>query len=197
VTGVDPAYRHERRDRKDRPQDQRTPGQRDRDRIMNTSAFRRLAGVTQVVSAAEGHVFHNRLTHSLEVAQIGRRIAERLLDKERGVANQIGGIDPEIVEGAALAHDLGHPPFGHIAEQELDALLIREGVSDGFEGNPQTFRVLTRLSVRSVDFVGLNLTRASHDAVMKYPWALDPAAPEKNRKWGYYSLESVTFSPGH
>jgi len=78
--------------------------------------FRRLAGVTQVVHVAEGHIFHNRLTHTIKVAQIGRRIAEHLLRTERGdLVTAVGGINPDVVEAAALAHDLGHPPFGHIA----------------------------------------------------------------------------------
>ena len=107
-------FRDERFNKKDRPgDDQRMPSQRDRDRILNAPAFRRLAGVTQVVSAAEGEIFHNRLTHSLEVAQIGRRIAEHLIANQAKDAVALGGLDPETVEAACLAHDLGHPPFGH------------------------------------------------------------------------------------
>ncbi len=186
--------RNERRDKKDRPADQRTPAQRDRDRILNTSAFRRLAGVTQVVSAAEGHVFHNRLTHSLEVAQIARRIAEYRCLKQPDEAHELGEVDPEVVEAAALAHDLGHPPFGHIAEEELDALMsdARIGVADGFEGNPQSFRILTQLAVRSEDFLGLNLTRATLNSVLKYPW-LREATGDRRRKWGAYASERELF----
>src|SRR5690606_5410989 len=94
--------------------DNRTPGQRDRDRILYSEAFRRLAGVTQVVSPEEGHIFHNRLTHTLEVAQIARRLAELVLRRSPSQCKEAGGVDPDVVEAAALAHDLGHPPFGHI-----------------------------------------------------------------------------------
>src|SRR5690348_2822764 len=93
--------------------DQRTEAQRDRDRVLYCSAFRRLAEVTQVVSAAEGHTFHNRLTHTLKVAQIARRLAEKLRSDQPDEAAALGGPDPDIAETAALAHDLGHPPFGH------------------------------------------------------------------------------------
>lgn len=176
----------------DRPDDQRTRGQRDRDRILYTSSFRRLAGVTQVVSAAEGHIFHNRLTHSLEVAQVARRLAEKLRKEQREVADALG-VDEDVVEAAALAHDLGHPPFGHIAEAELDTAVVEEGVKDGFEGNAQTFRVLNKLAVRSVDFPGLDLTRATLNAVLKYPWLRDTSDPKKKRKWGAYSSEQREF----
>ena len=98
-------------------EDQRTPGQRDRDRILYSSAFRRLAGVTQVVGPFEGHIFHNRLTHTLEAAQIARRLAEKLLKEQAELGTSLGGIDPDVVEAAALVHDLGHPPFGHVAEK--------------------------------------------------------------------------------
>lgn len=94
---------------------QRLHGQRDRDRILYTSALRRLAGVTQVAAAAEGHTYHNRLTHTLEVAQLARRIAERIRNSHPAeTLDGLGGIDPDVVEAAALAHDLGHPPFGHV-----------------------------------------------------------------------------------
>lgn len=107
----------------DRPDDHRTSVQRDRDRILYTSAFRRLVGVTQVATAGEKYVFHNRLTHTLEVAQIGRRLAEFLINNQgQELADKVGGVDPDVVEAAALAHDLGHPPFGHTAEVLLDEL---------------------------------------------------------------------------
>src|SRR5207253_7140965 len=124
------------------------PSQRDRDRILNAPAFRRLAGVTQVVSAAEGEIFHNRLTHSLEVAQIGRRIAEHLIANQAKDAVALGGLDPETVEAACLAHDLGHPPFGHVAEDELQRLFRKYRDVESFEGNAQSFRILTVLTVR-------------------------------------------------
>jgi dGTPase len=164
--------------RKRGPKDVRRPSQSDRDRILYSSAFRRLAGITQVVAPAEGQVFHNRLTHTLEVAQIGRRLAEKLLHEyDREFIDSIGGINPDVVEAAALAHDLGHPPFGHIAEETLCKLLdgIRSSdypgtwFKEGFEGNAQSFRIVTTLALRyppdsgrSDEIVtGLNLTRAT------------------------------------
>ena len=121
------------------------PSQRDRDRILNAPAFRRLAGVTQVVSAAEGEIFHNRLTHSLEVAQIGRRIAEHLIANQAKDAVALGGLDPETVEAACLAHDLGHPPFGHVAEDELQRLFRKYRDVESFEGNAQSLRLALRI----------------------------------------------------
>lgn len=150
--------------------DQRERFARDRDRVLYCSAFRRLAGVTQVVGAAESHVFHNRLTHSMKAAQVGRRLAERFL-KENELQREGLVVDPEVVEAAALAHDLGHPPFGHAAETELDDLLIADrpptggdkwrGKVDGFEGNAQTFRILTKLACHRAEYLGLDLTRAT------------------------------------
>jgi dGTPase len=176
----------------DSPPDNRTNGQRDRDRILYTSAFRRLAGVTQVISAHEGHVFHNRLTHSLEVAQLARRAAEKLLREQPRVARSVGGIDPDIAEAAALAHDLGHPPFGHIAEQELDRLLVQDDIKDGFNGNAQSFRIVTRLALRRSFHPGLNLTRATLNGVLKYPW-LRCAGGEESEKWGSYESDRQVF----
>jgi len=184
--------RDERFYEKDRPPDQRKEGQRDRDRVLYTSALRRLAAITQVVSPTEGSVFHNRLTHTLEVAQIGRRLAEYLC-KDEDLVEALGGIDPERVEAAALAHDLGHPPFGHIAEKELDGLIVSRGVEDGFESNAQAFRIATKLAVRKEEFPGLNLTRATLNAVLKYPWLRENSGP-KHDKWGVYSTEDQEFS---
>src|SRR5689334_3614085 len=103
--------------------DQRNRGQRDRDRILYTTALRRLAGVTQVVAPGEGQIYHNRLTHTLEVAQIARRLAENIREVQPEHVVASGGIDPEVVEAAALAHDLGHPPFGHVTEKTLNNLM--------------------------------------------------------------------------
>ena len=132
------------------PGDDRTPGQRDRDRILYSSSFRRLAEVTQVVAADSGYVFHNRLTHSLQVSQVGRRLAEKL--KLRYPDLPVDVIDPDVVEAACLAHDLGHPPFGHIAEFRLNELAKDFG---GFEGNAQSFRIVTRLASRTLNYSGL------------------------------------------
>jgi dGTPase len=167
--------------------DDRTPAQRDRDRILYSSSFRRLAEVTQVVAANSGYVFHNRLTHSLQVAQVGRRLAEKLQRKYPSLTSDV--VCPDVVEAACLAHDLGHPPFGHIAEHELDELSKSFG---GFEGNAQSFRIVTRLASRSRDYGGLDLTAATLAAILKYPW-LEGNNPNKPKKWGAYKSERKSF----
>src|SRR5881397_3867134 len=111
---------HVKTELKSAHKDERSRFQRDRDRVLYSPHFRRLAGITQVVHAGEGHVFHNRMTHSLKVAQVARRLAEYLVatcDHERLEA--VGGLDPDVAETAGLCHDIGHPPFGHAAEYEL------------------------------------------------------------------------------
>ena len=190
---MSPPGRDDRFHPNDRPPDQRTEGQRDRDRILYASAFRRLGGVTQVAAAGERLVFHNRLTHTLEVAQIARRLAEYTVQGQRDEAEDLGGVDPDVVEAAALAHDLGHPPFGHIAERRLDELVRESGNSDGFEGNPQSFRIVTQLALRHQDFPGLNLTRATLNAILKYPWFRGTDGGLHERKWGAYSSEKEEF----
>ena len=171
----------------------RTPFQRDRDRILYSSEFRRLSGVTQVVSAIEGDVLHNRLTHSLKVAQVGRRVAERLTQSSQSEYVYAGL--PDVVETAGLAHDLGHPPFGHDGEEIIDAETrnqLGEG-QEGFEGNAQSFRIVTRLAVRSQERVapGLNLTWASTNGILKYPWLWKDKGAQK--KWGSYASEREYF----
>ncbi len=131
----------------------RTPFARDRDRIIHASAFRRLKEKTQVFVAHEGDHFRTRLTHSLEVAQIARSIARAL------------GLDDDLAETVALAHDLGHPPFAHAGEDELSARMAPFG---GFDHNVQTFRVVTRLERRYPDFEGLNLTWETLEGVVKH-----------------------------
>ena len=167
--------------------DQRTAFQRDRDRILYSEAFRRLQGVTQVISANEGWVIHNRLTHSLKVGQVAKRIAEKILNNHIttiAILDILGGLDAEVCEAAGLAHDLGHPPFGHVAEETLQELTEDSG---HFEGNAQTFRILTKIEPHSEKYRGLNLTRATLSAVIKYPKARTGRKGSINAKYGYYS----------
>jgi dGTPase len=226
----------------------RSEFQRDRDRVLYTEAFRRLSGVSQVAYTGETEMYHDRLSHSLKVAQVGRRIAEYLDDE----ANEYDvNLNANVVETAALAHDIGHPPFGHPAERELDELLKSKGITEGFEGNAQSLRVLSHVAVHPEtetqrqnpntnlateeqeisngetpvqerekppqepnndssesgsgesrsDPRGLNLTRASLNATIKYPWKRSAESGSKNKwgedeseKFGRYSSECDVFS---
>ena len=176
----------------------RSPAQVDRDRVHYSTAFARLAEVTQVVSADRGYVFHNRLTHSLKVAQIARRLAEKLLRDQSALAERLGGLCPDAAEAAALAHDIGHPPFGHLAEKALNDLCRDYALIDGYEGNAQSFRIVTTLAIgdaldKTSNFVpGLNLTRATLNGILKYPW-LYGGNPKKPEKWGAYLSEAAYF----
>ncbi|MCT2583309.1 deoxyguanosinetriphosphate triphosphohydrolase family protein [Actinophytocola gossypii] len=150
-----------------------SPFRADRDRVVASPFFARLGGVTQVVSASGSGLLHNRLTHSLKVAQVARAIAERITGAPdlAELIDQLGGCDPDVVEAAGLAHDLGHPPFGHLGEQVLDRLARhRFGLPDGFEGNAQSVRIVTTTDTGGPSAVGLDLTAAVRAAMLKYPW---------------------------
>lgn len=172
--------------------DQRDQFAIDRDRIQYSSAFHRLAGVTQIVRAGESDIFHTRQQHTYKVAQIGRRLAELCRHQHKSIC-EVVGLDVEAVEAACLAHDLGHPPFGHAGEQVLNELIEESGDPDGFEGNAQTFRIVTKLSVRFTEVGGLNLTRAVLAACLKYPWHRDPHHPDRSKKWSAYKADAQAF----
>jgi dGTPase len=175
---------------KSRPGDFRSLAEHDHDRILYSSAFLRLAGVAQVAHVADGSLVHNRLTHSLKVGMIAHGLAIRLAREQKEICNAIGGIDAAAAEAAALAHDIGHPPFGHVAEEELKDIVDD---AETFEGNAQSFRVVTKLAIRSPDSVGLNLSGATLNGILKYPWFCS-TEEKKRKKYGAYRTEDLEFN---
>jgi len=171
------------------PIDYRSRFGRDYDRLVHTSAFRRLQGKTQVVTPGEADFFRTRLTHSIEVAQVARRLAE------------IVGASAEVCEASAILHDLGHPPFGHVGEVELDAALDRtarewqlDPIDDvgGFNGNAQSFRLAVKTLSQSGAFEGLDLTRAVLDGAVKYPYRRgEPRARGSDKSWCFYPTDTA------
>lgn len=186
--------RLERYFEQDRAEDNRGRTERDRDRILYSSHLRRLTGITQVVDAGQGRTFHNRLVHTHKVEQLARRIAEKLNRDDFENCQELGGLDVSACEAAALAHDLGHPPFGHAGEQMLDELAKKAEITDGFEGNAQSFRIVTRLARRNIEFEGLNLTALTLNAILKYPRMRSGAAGPEHRKFGAYGTEEEFFN---
>jgi len=191
--------------------------QRDLDRVKYTRAFRRLKDVTQVARAGESYLYHDRLTHSLKVGQVGRRLAElALFRRKEGLVNDeeqaettpdyelSERLHPPAVEAACLAHDIGHPPFGDLAEYELNRLLNEETDGTlGYEGNAQSFRVVTRLAIGNdsitpdngdpIHGTGIALTRTTLNGMLKYPWGTDDPRADEKGKWGYYDTEAAAF----
>ena len=159
------------------PSKTRSPFRRDCDRVIHSTAFRRLKHKTQVFVFHEGDHYRTRLTHTLEVAQIARALARQL------------GLDEDLTETLALAHDLGHPPFGHAGERALDACLQAHG---GFDHNAQTLRVVTSLEHRYPEFDGLNLTWESLEGIVKHNGPLTDA--RRQRRSG--AIASTAFPSG-
>ncbi len=165
--------------------------------------------MTQVARADESYLYHDRLTHSLKVAQVASSLtriihqrhdiqAEYTEGREfpKGDSGLKTSLDPYVVEAAAHAHDIGHPPFGHAGEDELDSLVREYSKNNGsekeigFEGNAQSFRIVTRLADHRDPETGLNLTRATLNGMLKYPWGRD----KNDSKWGYYPSDRAAFS---
>lgn len=200
----EPAQRGDRLSGRRRNQDSIDPDirseyERDVDRIYYNYYFRRLAEITQVSSGHDRILRHNRMTHSLKVSQVGRRLVQYLEHDDR---NAVGikaarDIDRNVVTAAGLLHDAGHPPFGHIGEQQLNQWAKAHGLDDGYEGNAQTLRIILSLTAhqrgREELVFGLDLTRAVVAACVKYPWSSKEAEERQRNKWGYYEPEAEIF----
>jgi dGTPase len=177
--------------------------ERDRDRVIFSLAFHRLAGVSQIVRTGEENIFHTRQQHTIKVAHVGRRLAEYLLSKSQDHQNLRSlALNPDVVEAACLIHDLGHAPFGHVGEEALDECVTRTD-EEGFNANAQSLRIVTKLAVRKSLQDGMNLTRATLAATLKYPW-VRPLESEKTlfspkdwndrrKKWGAYRSEEAAL----
>lgn len=176
-----------------RSDDDRSDVEVDRDRLVHSHAFRRLQRKTQIVGLHSVDFFRTRLTHTIECAQLGRAIAKRLTDGSWQSVVEVEQHLPDLVEAACLSHDLGHPPFGHTGEESLDRILT-EGWGMRFEGNAQSFRIVTLLEPKKYARLetpvgrplGLDLTRASLRAMMKYPWSEATAIANGADKFGVY-----------
>jgi len=155
-----------------RQQDHRSPFQRDRARILHSAAFRRLQSKTQVISSGQSDFYRTRLTHSLEASQIGSGISAQLRSKYPALSEQLFPKDDALIESLCLAHDIGHPPFGHGGEVALHYMMRDHG---GFEGNGQTLRIVAKLEPFS-EYHGMNLSRRTLLGLMKYPQTLDNLA---------------------
>lgn len=212
-----PPSRADRFDPEEEDEWARRSFERDRDRILYTRELRRLKDVTQVARAGESYLYHDRLSHSLKVAQVGRGLATIITKRPRnGDVDFETVLDSDVVEAACLAHDLGHPPFGHLSEEALDEKLREKTNSEkadrsgqnelgdwideedidadelpmyGYEGNAQSFRIVTRLASHYKSNAGLNLTHSTLNAILKYPRSRE----EDDNKWGYYPSEANRF----
>ena len=181
--------------------DGRTATERDRDRVLHCEYFWRLAEVTQITGGTKRQLVHNRLTHSLEVSQIAVRIAQSIkrryesLAKDTELSAAVADIDLSACEVGSLAHDIGHPPFGHLGEKILNKKVIENTnvQSAGYEGNAQSFRILVKLAQRRYFIDGLNLSRRSLNSVLKYPWMFEATNERYSKKYSVYPIEREIF----
>lgn len=195
-------------------EDERSPFARDYDRLIYTPEFRRLQGKTQVASAGEADFFRTRLTHTIEVAQVARRLAESVNRRAAAArriarvaqylddASEVGRlppaqhkVDPDLIEAAAVLHDIGHPPFAHVGETALNTALLaaakRFGIdgSGGFNGNAQSFRLAVKVMSHHGSERGRQLTLATLDAALKYPWTRGQKGVPEPKKWSVNPTE--------